>query len=55
MWEMKRFSSIILKIALNLKDMDYGFSEQRKSKKSLRKKRGFNPYKKGGHDRIIKK
>jgi hypothetical protein len=28
--------------------MDYGFQQQRKSKKDLRKKRKANPYKKGG-------
>lgn len=34
---------------------DYVCSEQRKSKKSLRKKRFFNPYKKGGHERTIER
>jgi hypothetical protein len=34
---------------------DYVCTEQRKSKKQLKKKRGFNRYKKGGHERGMKK
>jgi len=35
--------------------MEYGFSEQRKSKKHLKKKRQCNPYKIGGHERTQKR
>ncbi len=33
---------------------DYICSSDRKSKKQLKKKRGFNRYKKGGHERGMK-
>jgi hypothetical protein len=34
---------------------DYICAESRKSKRHMRKKRGFNIYKKGGHERGIKR
>ena len=35
--------------------MDYAIPQQRKSKKHLKKKRFYNLYKKGGHQRTLVK
>jgi len=49
--------SVDLKIVIYYKNMaeDYVCAGQRKSKKQLKKKRAWNRYKRGGHERAGKK
>jgi hypothetical protein len=51
------YLGVDLKIIIYYKSMadDYVCAGDRKSKKQLKKKRGFNRYKKGGHERAGKK